>query len=97
MQSYFAPTTTETSLEPTGSSYGSLDKTSTVNTEPEVDEWHWDHENMLDEPEQETKAKDSKTEDDGWDEWGEAGNWSNESWSDSTNDTKVKRINKKGD
>jgi hypothetical protein len=89
------------SKEQTGSSYGSLDNTSTVNAEPqpEVDEWHWDHENMLDEPEHETK--DNKTEDDdGWDdgEWGEADSWSNEGWSNSTKtNTKVSRTSKKGD
>ena len=105
VQSYFAPTTTEALQEQTGSSYGSLDKTSTVNTDPqpEVDEWRWDHEQILDEPEHETKAKDNKTEsldDDGWDdaEWGEASSWSNEGWSNSTDtDTKSERTSKKGD
>jgi len=101
VQSYFAPTAIEMSKEQTGSSYGSLDKTATANNDPqpEVDEWHWDHENMLDDEEHETKG--SKTEDDdGWDdgEWGEAGSWSNESWSNSTkNSAKVNRTSKKGD
>ena len=110
IQSYFAPTstTTETLPEQKGTSYGSLDKTTTRNSEPqpEVDEWHWDHEQMLDEPENETKSKDSKTQlnddnDDGWNdaEWGEPSSWSNEGWSSSSTNTntKSKTTSKKGD
>ena len=91
--------------EQKGSSYGSLDNSTSVrdDPQPEADEWHWDHEQMLDEPENETKSKNNQAElndDDGWDdaEWGEASSWSNEGWSNSTNiDTKSKRTSKKGD
>lgn len=104
VQSYFSPVSNaETSPEQKGLSHGSLADTSEVNVTPQSDleEWNWDHEKFLNEPETKQKETKTKTVDhEGWDdaEWGEASTWSNEGWSNSpTTDTKSKRTGKKGD